>query len=70
LSLCHACSAPRLAWDIAVSLPFAPALRQLAARVASRVNATEYNGLHLRVEEDMHQFTGAEGGVEVSITAC
>lgn len=61
----HACSAPRLAWQIATSLQFAPALRQLAAQVASRVSATGYNGLHLRVEEDMHQYTGAEGGVEV-----
>ena len=62
---CLACSAPRLAWQIASSLQFAPALRQLAAQVASRVGATGYNGLHLRVEEDMYEFTGAEGGVEV-----
>ena len=63
--LVHACSSPRLAWQIASSLHFAPVLQQLAAQVASRISAAEYNGLHLRVEEDMHQFTGAEGGVEV-----
>lgn len=46
------CSAPRLAFQVAESLKFAPPLR-LAAEAISKAVGSEFTSMHLRVETDM-----------------